>query len=54
MAKSRNEINFAYRYDYLIINDKLEDALENIRSVIQSNRNRVNRIQNLIEIIKNF
>lgn len=54
MAKSRNEINFAYRYDYLIINDKLEDALENIYSVIQSNRNRVNRIQNLIEIIKNF
>lgn len=54
MAKSRNEIHFAYRYDYLIINDKLEEAIENIHSVIQANRNRTNRMQNLKEIINNF
>lgn len=54
MAKSRNEIHFCYRYDYLIINDKLEEATENIHAIIKCNRHRVDRVHNLTEIIKSF
>lgn len=51
MAKSRSEIAFFYKYDYIIVNDTLEDAINDTLSIISCNRKRVERMYNVKEII---
>lgn len=38
MAKAKSEMQHCLAYDYLIINDKFDQALQELRSIIQCNR----------------
>jgi guanylate kinase len=50
---AKNEISKCYLYDYVIVNDDLEESLKNIRQIIEAERLKVSR-QHIDKIIKNF
>jgi guanylate kinase len=49
LMSSRDEIARADEYDYIIINDCLEDAVNDFISIIKSDRHSTNRTKHLIE-----
>ncbi|MGV3278845.1 guanylate kinase [Rickettsiales bacterium LUAb2] len=51
MAKSRSEIAFYYKYDYIIINDNLTEATQEIHSIVKCNRKKVDRMYNLKDLV---
>ncbi len=53
MAQAYTEASVMERYDYLIINDTIDDCTEVVHSVIQNEHHRMNRNKNLIENVKN-
>ncbi len=44
-AQARSEMGFISRYDYCIINDRLEEAVEDMLAVIRAERCRVERLK---------
>lgn len=51
--QAHNEINEAYEYDYVVINDELEDAVKKVRSILEVERLRANKIKFKIDRLKN-
>ena len=48
------EIKLADKYDYIILNDNLEEAVDSFRSIINSERLKANNNKNTIsEVLKN-
>ena len=54
MAKSRSEISHYSQYDYIIINDDLTKATNEIQSIILANRLRKDKFNNMNDFIKNL
>lgn len=52
LAISRKESGFMDQYDYLIINDSLETAVDQVHNIIQAEHFKVNRNQSAIEEIR--
>lgn len=52
MAKSRSEIAHSYQYEYIIINDDLNQALTEIKAIILANRLKREKFLNLESFIK--
>lgn len=50
--QARTEISFAENYDYLIVNDKLEDAVEDLLAVLRAEKLRRSRLDGLVEGFK--
>lgn len=48
LNEALNEISRACEYDYIVVNDNLEEAVDNFVSIINSERNRTNKKINLI------
>ena len=46
LAIATDEIKMIPEYDYLVINDRLEDAVENVWDIIKAEENRVSRYDN--------
>jgi guanylate kinase len=42
-----NEVNNYKKYNYVVVNDKLEDAVNKVKSIIQSEKCRVDRIEDI-------
>lgn len=51
-AQARNEIGTAVNYDYFVVNDALEDAVEDLIAVIRAEKCRKARCMELLEKIK--
>ncbi len=47
LANARKELSYLPKYDYLILNDKLEKSIENIKSVINAERISIKRNKNI-------
>ena len=45
--KAYQEINEVNKYNYVVINDKLEDAIRKVESILISERCRVDRIEEI-------
>ena len=45
LDNARNEIRFAQRYDYVMVNEDLGRTIENIRDIIEAERCRTHRIR---------
>jgi len=45
MKNSREEIRYATRYDYVLVNDDLEKTISHVRAIIRSERHRANRLK---------
>lgn len=43
LANARKELSYLPKYDYLILNDKLEKSIENIKSVVNAERISIKR-----------
>jgi guanylate kinase len=54
MAKSRSEISHCYEYDYIVVNDELDHAFQEIQSIILANRLMREKFLNLEEFVKNL
>ncbi len=54
LARANEEFKLIDKYDYLIINDSIENAAERFFSIIQSERMRTSRNQVLINNFKNL
>ena len=44
LAKARHELSFYKEYNYVVINDQLDDAVSNVEAVIRSLRSRTSRL----------
>ncbi len=54
MTIARNELKHAVNYDYIVVNDLLDDAIEDIKSIIRSEKHKTERSKNIIrEVINN-
>jgi guanylate kinase len=54
LQTARKELLQAVHYDYVVINDSVESAVEQIRAILTAEKNSVSRNQDLIErILKN-
>ena len=49
LATARGEIPHAAEYDYIVVNDRLEDAVEQIRAILQAEKCKAARNHDLIE-----
>ena len=64
LKNSRNEVNYASEYDFVVINDDLNTAINEIKSIITTKRianinknelkNFINNLQNLSLLSINF
>ncbi len=46
------ELSYVFKYDYAIVNDYIENAVENIESIIVAEKNKANRQKQLINSIR--
>jgi guanylate kinase len=54
VSEAAHEISFADRYDYVIVNDRLEDAIEDFRTVVRAEELKSVNQKNIIdEVLKN-
>ncbi|MDE6579236.1 MAG: guanylate kinase [Ruminiclostridium sp.] len=53
LKQAEKEISFAENYDYVIVNDDLDKAVQDLVSVVNAESFRTNRNKELIEILKN-
>jgi len=51
LERARNEVENALWYDYLIINDKIDEAFEKFKSIIIAEKNRTKRVRSLIDTV---
>ena len=49
LKRAGEEVAYMKSYDYLVVNDKLEDAVECVNQIIQNEHCRVCNCENLIE-----
>lgn len=54
LARAKEEFKLVDKYDYLILNDSIENAAKRFYSIVQSERMRTSRNQFLIEKFKNI
>lgn len=54
LDNARNELRFTDRYDYLIINDRLEEAIDSLRAIIVAERCRRRRSPAGLPIAGNY
>ncbi len=54
LITARDEIKYLRHFDFVVVNDILEDALKSLKSIVVSERHRVLRIENIYEIYKHF
>ncbi len=47
LKNARKEYNFWYKYDYLVINDVLEKAVEEVRCIIEAERLKSSRVKKI-------
>lgn len=52
LGRAKEEAQGIERYDYLIINDRLDECVEEVHRIIQGEHRRVSRNQRMIENIK--
>ncbi len=52
LARASEEAEGIENYDYFVINDKIEDCIEEVHHIIQSEKSRVSRNLNLIKDIR--
>jgi guanylate kinase len=52
LALAREEMGYAERYDYVVVNDRLQDAFEDLRAIILAERRRVGRNEEEIRKIR--
>ena len=48
MAIARSEMQHATQYDYIVVNDRLDDAVSDIRAIIRAERHKTSRCGNII------
>lgn len=54
LARAREEIKQAYKYDYLVINDTVENAVSKVKSIVESEKCKQSNNNDLIdEVLKN-
>ena len=54
MERAAEEIPYAVKYDYIIVNDGLEEAVEDFRSIVRAESFRAEFARELInEVMKN-
>ncbi len=49
VSKASGEIKMAKYYDYTLVNDDLETAIEDLKAIIRAERHTIKRTQNIIE-----
>lgn len=55
LEKARFEMQKAYEYDFVVVNDEVKDAVEKIKAIVRSERLRVkSQIFKIDEILKTF
>lgn len=54
LAAARQELAFAERYDYIVVNDQLEDAVEDMRAILRSEKRRYARNPGFIQRVLNI
>ena len=54
LITAKNEIKYLRYFDYVVVNDILEEALSSLKSIIFSERHKVKRLVNEEEIYKHF
>ena len=54
MKLAQSEISHFLEYDYIVVNEKLEESVKNILSIIESERHKRDRIINLTKFIDKF
>jgi len=47
-----DELNYAFQYDYVVLNDEVESAVDKIKEIISAEKNKATRNQALIKKIK--
>ena len=54
MTIAKNEVKHAVDYDYVVVNNDLDDAIEDIKAIIRSEKHKTDRSKNIIrEVINN-
>ncbi len=54
VAEATNELSYASQYDYIIVNDALEDAVEDFKCVIRAEQLKADNSENIMnEVLKN-
>lgn len=54
VGEAANEISFAGEYDYVIVNDVLENAIDDFKSIVRAEELKIQRSINIIdEVLKN-
>ena len=51
---ARNEMRFAVQYDYIVVNDRLEDAVDDVRAVIRAEKCKSSRCGNQISEVIHY
>ena len=52
LAQAKKEMARADEYDYIVVNDDLDEAVNSIRLIILSERNKLDRNRDLLEKLK--
>lgn len=52
IARARNELQFADKFDYLVVNGELEKAVDDVNTVILAEKMNTKRSLSLLEEIK--
>ena len=54
MTIARNEMRFARQYDYIVVNDRLEDAVDDVCAVIRAEKCKSSRCGNQISEVNHY
>lgn len=52
MEKALKEMKYVDKYDYVVVNDRIEEAVNNIRSILVSEKLMLKRNKNILESIR--
>jgi len=48
LEQAKKELGYVFMYDYVVVNDKIEDAVQKIRSIITAEKLKYNRNKNIL------
>ena len=54
LSKANFEMRQAYHYDYVIVNDVIDEAVDNIRSIIRAEKSKKERMIDFIKEVTNY